>query len=209
MADVFGAAPSYSFWGGFERMEGYVTLLHLFGYFLAAAALLEDVSVRRRFLRAALVASMAMAAYCLLQLMGLAPVGGYHFSLAYENTRLDGTFGSPSYLAPFFLFNVFFAFLLAAGGDVRGWIRFYRLAGTDRPAGDPDPRRVAGASGGRAGHRRPSHDHRDAAGAAAGSPRHGGALCGPLADRRYRRGELSVKFPRPALRGGLALGQRH
>ena len=34
LADLFGVSPYNSFWSNYERMEGYITILHLVLYFL-------------------------------------------------------------------------------------------------------------------------------------------------------------------------------
>lgn len=40
-ANIFGAYPLKSFWSNFERMEGYVTLVHVFLYFMVVASVLR------------------------------------------------------------------------------------------------------------------------------------------------------------------------
>src|SRR3989338_6306670 len=38
LADIFGVAPIKSFWSNFERMEGFITLLHLGMFFLVISS---------------------------------------------------------------------------------------------------------------------------------------------------------------------------
>src|SRR4051812_15035471 len=40
LADTFGVYPYKSFWSNYERMEGWVTLAHLFAYFIVMATVL-------------------------------------------------------------------------------------------------------------------------------------------------------------------------
>jgi len=41
IANTFGHSPYYAFWSGAERMDGYISLLHLAGYFIALVGLLK------------------------------------------------------------------------------------------------------------------------------------------------------------------------
>jgi len=38
LADIFGVNPLKSFWSNFERMEGWVTLFHLLGFFVVSSS---------------------------------------------------------------------------------------------------------------------------------------------------------------------------
>src|SRR4051812_34117375 len=42
LADAFGASPLKSFWSNFERMEGYVTILHLGAFFLVLGSFFKE-----------------------------------------------------------------------------------------------------------------------------------------------------------------------
>ncbi|MEK7596871.1 MAG: O-antigen ligase family protein [Patescibacteria group bacterium] len=105
LADVFGQGPWKSFWSNFERMEGYITTLHLFAYFLTAGSMLSTEKIWKRFLEWSLWSSLLMSLYGLLQLMGKVTInqGG---------VRLDGKFGNATYLAIYLIFNIFFALIL-------------------------------------------------------------------------------------------------
>src|SRR3990167_9279840 len=50
VATVLSVDPSKSFWSNFERMEGYLGLLHLFAWFIVAGALLGAENLWERFL---------------------------------------------------------------------------------------------------------------------------------------------------------------
>lgn len=101
LADIFGVAPVKSFWSNFERMEGYITLIHL-GMFFAVMASFFKEKEWRWWWNTSLVASGFMVIYCLFQLLGATPIhqGG---------VRVDGTLGNATYLAVYMLFHIFIA----------------------------------------------------------------------------------------------------
>lgn len=106
LADMFGVNPWKSFWSNFERMEGYISLIHLFLYFIVASSILSTEKLWRRFFEWSIWASGVMALYGMLQIHGdvLINQGG---------VRVDGTFGNATYLAIYMVFNIFFALVIA------------------------------------------------------------------------------------------------
>jgi len=48
-ADLLGKNPHQSFWSNFERMEGYVTLVHTFMYMIVAGSVLNTQKMWDRF----------------------------------------------------------------------------------------------------------------------------------------------------------------
>lgn len=104
VADLFGVYPMKSIWSNYERMEGWVTLAHLFVYFLAAVSLLSTEKLWKRWWQTSLAVSAMVAFYGLLQLAGYAVInqGG---------VRLDATLGNATYLAVYMLFHIFIAAL--------------------------------------------------------------------------------------------------
>ncbi len=107
LATVFGENAWKSFFSNFERMEGYITVLHLFAYFVMAATVLNTERLWTRFLQTSIGASLIVSAHGLLQLAGATAInqGG---------NRLDATLGNAIYLAVYMLFNMFFAAILFA-----------------------------------------------------------------------------------------------
>lgn len=103
LADLFGQAPVKSFWSNFERMEGYITLLHLGMFFVVASSVFGEISWKRWW-NTSLVASFFMVLFSVSQLLGLATInqGG---------VRVDGTLGNAIYLAVYMLFHIFIAIL--------------------------------------------------------------------------------------------------
>ncbi len=108
LADALGVYPFKSFWSNYERMDGWVTLAHLFVLFVVASSMLNTEKLWRTFWKTALGVSIAVAGYGFLQLFGVASLTAGFSSLS----RLDATFGNPIYLAVYMLFHVFIAALL-------------------------------------------------------------------------------------------------
>ena len=103
LADLFGVAPIKSFWSNFERMEGFVTLLHLGMFFIVISSVFREIEWNRWW-NTTLAASFLMVLYCVFQIIGVKDIhqGG---------VRLDGTFGNAIYLAVYMLFHIFIALL--------------------------------------------------------------------------------------------------
>jgi len=117
LADLFGANPSRSFWSNYERMEGLVTHLHLFAYFLVIGSVLGTAQVRARreqlwswLLHTSIGASLLMCCYALFQLGGA-------ITINQGATRVDGTLGNAAYMAIYLVFHIFLLayFLLKRG----------------------------------------------------------------------------------------------
>lgn len=103
IATLASADPIKSFWSNFERMEGYVSLIHLFVYFVIMGAVLAAENLWDRFFNASIGLSAVMGVYALfqgLQLFGLHPS-------SQSGARADTSFGNATYLAVYMLFNVF------------------------------------------------------------------------------------------------------
>lgn len=115
IADVQGANVFKSFWSNFERMEGYLAILHLFMYFVVASAVLNSEKLWRAFWYSSLGASVVIA------FMGVQPV----ISALLQGTpglpRADASFGNPIYLAIYALFHAFIAAVLMAQWHGTRW----------------------------------------------------------------------------------------
>ncbi|MDP3965797.1 MAG: O-antigen ligase family protein [bacterium] len=110
VADLQGVHPFKSFWSNYERMDGWVTLAHLFAYCVVTSSVLSTRKLWRRFWSMSLVVSVLAGFYGILQFAGISALGtGGGGGLG---ARLDATFGNPIYLAAFMLFNIFIAAFL-------------------------------------------------------------------------------------------------
>jgi tetratricopeptide (TPR) repeat protein/O-antigen ligase len=110
IADAQGVNPFKSFWSNFERMDGWVTIAHLFVYLVVASIVLNTEKLWRRLLQVELLVSFITSLLGFLQVMGITVLG--ETRAAGLSARIDTTFGNPIYLAVFMLFNIFIAALL-------------------------------------------------------------------------------------------------
>jgi O-antigen ligase len=105
IADMLGENPSKSFWSNFERMEGLLSLIHLFLYFVVLSSVFETKKIWNWFLGTWVGVSVIMCIYSLFQLAG-------KITINQGGVRVDGTLGNATYLAVFIMFSIFFTVLL-------------------------------------------------------------------------------------------------
>lgn len=108
LATMTAIDPIKSFWSNFERMDGYITLIHLFALFVISGAVLSADNLWKRFFQVSVGVSMIQGVYALLQAFELF---GFHPS-SQSGARADTTFGNATYLAVFMLFNFFITLYL-------------------------------------------------------------------------------------------------
>lgn len=101
IADIFAIDPSKAFWSNFERMDGFVNLIHVFGYFFVASNVLRDKKDWKIWILSQIAISIYMVYFSFLQLSGEAKInqGG---------VRVDGSLGNAIYLAVYLMFHFFF-----------------------------------------------------------------------------------------------------
>jgi len=107
VADFFAVNPFKAFWSNYERMEGYITLLHLGAYFLVLGSVLKTQEIWNKLLATSIGASAIMAIYSFFQLAG-------KITINQGGVRADGTLGNASYLGIYMVFHIFIAALLFA-----------------------------------------------------------------------------------------------
>lgn len=108
IATIFSVDPVKSFWSNFERMDGFITQLHLFALFVITGAVLTADKWWERFFQVSIAASMVQGIYALFQVLhwlGFAPS-------SQSGTRADTTFGNAIYLAVYMLFMFFITLFL-------------------------------------------------------------------------------------------------
>ena len=114
--------PYRSFWSNFERMEGLVSYLHLFAYFIMLVSLMGAVprEERRRqwyvVLYTSVAASSGMTLYGLMQLFDRSLISGQ------SGARVDGTFGNAAYMAVYLLLHIFLILYLLFKHYHRKWL---------------------------------------------------------------------------------------
>src|SRR3989344_4602788 len=97
--------PTKSFWSNFERMEGYITVLHLFAYFIVAASILHATRLWTRFFEFSVIVSAAIGVYALCQAIGFIPIDQ-------GATRITATLGNAIYFGIYLVFNIYLALFL-------------------------------------------------------------------------------------------------
>ena len=105
-ANLFGQDPQTSFWSNFERMDGYVTLAHVFLYTVVLGSVLSTKQHWNVFLHTTLGVAFIVAIYGLAQYSGAVP--GY-------NGRIESYLGNAAYLAIYMFFHIFIIFWLFVG----------------------------------------------------------------------------------------------
>ncbi len=123
LADLFGEAPIKSFWSNYERMEGFISLLHLGAFFVVIGSVFNE-NLWKKWWNTNLAASGIMIIYCLFQIGGAIEIhqGG---------VRVDGTFGNAAYLAVYMLINIFITllFILRSKKSTMRWLYYILLLG--------------------------------------------------------------------------------
>ena len=99
-ANLLGAHPLQSFWSNFERMEGYVTLVHTFVYMLVVGSVLTTQKLWDRFFNTTIFVAIILSLYAFAQLSG-------SITINQGGVRLDGTLGNSAYMAIYMLFHIF------------------------------------------------------------------------------------------------------
>lgn len=123
VADIFGVDFFRSFWSNFERMEGYIGLLHLAAYAFMLMIVFQDARMRMFYLNTSLLVSIVVS------IMGLTDLAHY-FNTGAGSLRIDATFGNPIYLAIYGAFHAFLAALLALRASRKPlFLVFYFFAG--------------------------------------------------------------------------------
>ncbi len=101
-SNIMGAHPQSSFWSNFERMDGYVSLVHTFMYMFVLGSVLSTKKHWNALFNTSLGVAAAVAMY------GLAQYGG----MIDGANRIDSRLGNAAYMAIYMLFHIFLAFWL-------------------------------------------------------------------------------------------------
>jgi len=119
VADFLAVNPHKAFWSNFERMDGWVTLIHLFLFFIVAGSVFGADKLWRKWWLAFSGASALVCGYGLLQMMHLAQIHQ-------GSTRLDASLGNSEYLAGYMLFSIAVSLWLAFDTKEKKakWLRY-------------------------------------------------------------------------------------
>ncbi len=114
IADLLGPNPYRSFFSNYERMEGFIMILHLYLYFVMLVSVFKTRRDWLIFFHSTIAASVIVSFYALLQKLGYKPSlqGGF---------RVDSTIGNPTYLAAYLLFHLWLVGMLISQFWKRWW----------------------------------------------------------------------------------------
>ena len=106
VADLLGANPLRSIWSNFERMEGWLTVVHLWMFFMVTSSVFGSHEKTKNFIHHWLHVSTFVA--FIVAIYGLVQLGG-GAEIHQGSTRLDASLGNAAYLAVYMLFHCFIA----------------------------------------------------------------------------------------------------
>lgn len=102
-ANLLGEHPHTGFWSNFERMDGYITLVHVFLYAVVLGSVLSTKRQWGAYLHTTLGVAFLVALYGL---------GQYSGSIAGYTGRIESFLGNAAYFAIYMYFHIFIAFWL-------------------------------------------------------------------------------------------------
>ncbi|MCD5381975.1 MAG: O-antigen ligase family protein [Candidatus Pacebacteria bacterium] len=105
LANLLGEYPLKSFWSNYERMEGFMALIHTFLYMVVLGSVCTTEKLWTRYLGTILFAA------ALVGVVAFAQAGGF-VEHRYKGFRADGTLGNATYMAVYMLFSSFLTLLL-------------------------------------------------------------------------------------------------
>ena len=111
-----GENPHKSFWSNFERMEGWITILHLGAYFTVLVSMLKSEQTWKYLWNTSIGVSVLVALFGVLQLAGA-------FTINQGGVRVDATFGNATYLAVYMLFHLFMTLYALVRWNPAKWLQ--------------------------------------------------------------------------------------
>ncbi len=116
LADALAVNPEKAFWSNFERMDGWVTLIHLFMLFVVMGSMFTVDNLWKKWWYTFLSVAGIICAYGFLQVTHL-------LAIHQGGVRLDATFGNSDYLACYLLFAIAIAAWLAFEAKQK-WLQY-------------------------------------------------------------------------------------
>jgi O-antigen ligase/tetratricopeptide (TPR) repeat protein len=122
ISTILAENPAKAFWSNFERMEGWIGLLHSTAYFFLLWCAFQSEKIWGRFWNTSIVASAVVGIYALFQLSGA-------LTINQGGLRVDSTFGNATYFAVYMLFHAFLTlFFLVRTWSTSSWLRYWYIA---------------------------------------------------------------------------------
>jgi O-antigen ligase/tetratricopeptide (TPR) repeat protein len=117
LADLLGENVYKSLWSNYERMEGFVLIAHLVGYYLVASTVLNTKDRWKHFFNVSIFSSLLLSLYGFLQIFGKVAInqGG---------VRVDGTLGNASYFAIYLVLHIFLCLYLLFHETKKSWMKW-------------------------------------------------------------------------------------
>jgi oligosaccharide repeat unit polymerase len=126
LADLTGLDPYNSFWSNYERMEGYITIIHLVVYFILVKSVLKTRSEWKIFLHMFMLSGFLVSLYAIISPPAIPdPSKMTTHAIAYGQ-RAYSTIGNPPFLASYLLL-VFFVSLLLILNSKKNYQRYIYL----------------------------------------------------------------------------------
>ncbi len=94
VASIFAYYPHTALWSNYERMDGFVMLVHVFAYFVVLGSMMRTPQLWNWFFHTSLVVASFTVIYGLQQLSGN------------PNYRIDSTLGNSTYMGVYMLFHI-------------------------------------------------------------------------------------------------------
>jgi oligosaccharide repeat unit polymerase len=109
VADLFGVNPYNSFWSNYERMEGYITVLHLVVFFMIITSIFQTGKDWKSFFSINVIVSVFVSLFFVVEPFSVIQAANY---IAEYGTRRASTIGNPPFLASYLLLSVFLGLIL-------------------------------------------------------------------------------------------------
>lgn len=111
LADLMGVNPYKSFWSNYQRMEGYITILHLALYFMIIQTVLRSRKDWITVFNVLVVVSLIISMLAVIIPMPIDPTSLTRYNMEY-GTRVHSTIGNPTFLASYLLLVSFICLIL-------------------------------------------------------------------------------------------------
>lgn len=126
VANLFAVNAHKAFWSNYERMDGWITIVHVFAFFIIASSVLSADKLWKKWWMTMIAASTLVAGHGLLQLLCANASCAAQFPIHQGGARLDANFGNAIYFAVYLMFMVLIALWQAI--ESKGWLRYLLVA---------------------------------------------------------------------------------
>lgn len=126
IADLTAVSPDKAFWSNFERMDGFVTLIHAFLFFVVLGSVLTVEKRWKSWWLTVVGASVLVIGHGFFQLICAGQECARSFPIHQGGVRVDANLGNSAYLAAYLLFTMAIALWQAIVS--KGVLRFALVA---------------------------------------------------------------------------------